>query len=113
MTTKEKEKQKQALKNLGLSHDEITEVLQSDNKIDKGEKLFELPKELAAGAKKARNAGNCRGYTKTVNPNKTKAFEMLLSNIDTANIIKQDSEFTFLINGEEFRVKLTRVKKRG
>lgn len=103
-------KQKQALKNLGLTNEEIAEVLQADAEIDKGKKLFELPKELAVEAKKARNAGNCRGYTKTANPNKTKAFQLLLQNAQSANIIQEDSEFTFYVNGEQFRVKLTKVR---
>lgn len=110
MTAREKEEQKQALKRLGLTNKEIAEVLQADAEIDKGKKLFELPEELAAGAKKARNAGNCRGYTKTANPNKTKAFQLLANSVESANIIKIDSEFTFFVNGEEFRVKLTKVK---
>ncbi len=110
MTANEKEKQTQALKNLGLTNEEIADVLQADAEIDKGEKLFELPKELAAGAKKARNAGNCKGYTKPPNPNKTKAFELLTKNVKSANIVKQDSEFIFFVNGEEFRAKLTKVK---
>lgn len=110
MTANEKEKQKQALKNLGLTNEEIAEVLQADAEIDKDKKLFELPADLAAGAKKARNAGNCRGYTKTANPNKTKAFQLLLQNTESANIVKIDSEFIFCVNGEQFRVKLTKVK---
>lgn len=110
MTAKEKDKQKQALKKLGLTNEEIAEVLQADAEIDKGKKLFELPKELAAGAKKARNAGNCRGYTKTANPNKTKAFQLLANSVESANIIQVDSEFTFYVNDEQFRVKLTKVR---
>ena len=64
MTKAEQQKQITALKNLGLTDEEIVEVLADDEKIDKGEKLFELPEELEKGAKKARNAGNCNGYTK-------------------------------------------------
>ena len=60
LTDKEK-----ALKNLGLTDEEIADVIETDKRIDKGEKLFELPKDLAEGAKKARMAGNCNGYTKT------------------------------------------------
>lgn len=60
MTDKEK-----ALKNLGLTDEEIADVIETDKRIDKGEKLFELDKELAKGAKRARSAGNCNGYTKT------------------------------------------------
>ena len=70
MTKTEKEKQIQALKNLGLTDEEVTEVLADDEKIDKGVKLFELPDELKEGAKKARNAGNCKGYTKPTNREK-------------------------------------------
>jgi hypothetical protein len=64
MTKAEKENQIKALENLGLTADEIAEVLADDEKIEKGAKLFELPDELKEGAKKARNAGNCNGYTK-------------------------------------------------
>ena len=64
MTKAEKEKQIKALENLGLTAEEIAEVLADDEKIEKGAKLFELPEELKKGAKKARNAGNCNGYTK-------------------------------------------------
>ena len=53
-----------ALKNLGLTDEEIIKVIEDDDKIDHGEKLFELPDELKDGAKKARMAGNCKGYTK-------------------------------------------------
>ena len=66
LTDKEK-----ALKNLGLTDEEIKKVIEDDERIDKGEKLFELPEELKEGAKKARKAGNCKGYTKP--KEKTKA----------------------------------------
>ena len=41
---------------LDISEAEAQEVIDADKRIDKGEKLFELPKELQAGAKKARQA---------------------------------------------------------
>ena len=66
----ETKKKMLALKNLGLTDEEIIKVIEDDEKIDKGEKLFELPKELEKGAKKARNAGNCKGYTKPTNREK-------------------------------------------
>ena len=64
MTKAEKRKQIEALKNLGLTDEEIEDVLKADDEIDHGKKLFELPDELKEGAKKARMAGNCKGYTK-------------------------------------------------
>lgn len=49
-------KQIEAMKKLGMTDEEIADVLECDKKIDKGEKLFELPPELEKGAKKARQA---------------------------------------------------------
>lgn len=45
-----------AMRVLGMTDEEIADVLESDKRIDRGEKLFELPDELKAGAKKARQA---------------------------------------------------------
>lgn len=50
------EKQLEAMRKLGFTDEEIQDILKSDKAIDKGEKLFSLPKELEAGAKKARQA---------------------------------------------------------
>lgn len=49
-------KQIEAMKKLGMTDEEIADVLECDKKIDKGEKLFELSPELEKGAKKARQA---------------------------------------------------------
>ena len=46
----------EAMRKLGMSEEEIADVLESDKRIDKGEKLFELDPELEEGAKKARQA---------------------------------------------------------
>ena len=60
----DKAKQIQALKILGLTEEDVADVLECDRRIEKGEKLFELPEELKQGAKKARMSGNTKGYTK-------------------------------------------------
>ena len=52
MTTKTK----RLMETLNLSEIEALELQEADKRIDRGEKLFELPKELEAGAKKARQA---------------------------------------------------------
>ena len=111
MTNKEK-----ALKNLGLTDEEIADVLETDKRIDKGEKLFDLPKELEKGAKKARMSGNCNGYTK---PNREKkvdnekrflieTLELALSpfaeNVEIAN---PEREMTFTHNGKKFKIVLS------
>ena len=54
--TKDQQQQVQAMRVLGFTDEEITDVLETDKRIDRGEKLFELPDELKAGAKKARQA---------------------------------------------------------
>ena len=49
-------KQIENMKKLGFTDEEIAEILADDQRIDRGEKLFELDPELEAGAKKARQA---------------------------------------------------------
>ena len=107
--------QKEALKKLGLTDEEVAEVLETDRRIDKGEKLFDLPKELEKGAKKARNAGNCTGYTKTAREKKAdvekgKLIADLLDGIpyaENVEIINREREFTFEYKGRKFKVVLS------
>ena len=119
MTKAEREQQIQALKNLGLTDKEITEVLADDEKIDKDVKLFELPDELKEGAKKARNAGNCKGYTKPTNREKkvdvVKRFliqsmgeiaENLADN-GTIEITNPEREFTFVYKDKKYKIVLS------
>ena len=56
-------KQFQALKNLGLTDEEVKKVLADDEKIDKGEKLYELTADQKKAEKKMRSVG-----VRTVNP---------------------------------------------
>ena len=113
MTDKEK-----ALKNLGLTDGEIADVIETDKRIDKGEKLFELDKELEKGAKKARSAGNCNGYTKANREKKvdtekraiiqcmTEIAENLADN-GTVNLTNAEREFDFVYKGRKFKVVLS------
>ena len=118
MTKAEREQQIQALKNLGLTDKEITEVLADDEKIDKGAKLFELPDELKEGAKKARNAGNCNGYTKAnrekkVDDTKRGLIELLTSVIaeqpacNSLTVDNPEREFNFLWGGKKYKIVLS------
>lgn len=113
MTDKEK-----ALKNLGLTNEEIADVIETDKRIDKGEKLFELDKELEKGAKKARSAGNCNGYTKANREKKvdtekraiiqcmTEIAENLADN-GTVNLTNAEREFDFIYKGRKFKIVLS------
>ena len=108
--------QELALFALGLTEDEVADVMDSDKRIDKGEKLFELPPDLADGAKKARNAGNCSGYTKTAREKKVDLDKSrLLSNLidgvpydgESVEVINPEREFVFLYNGKKYKVVLS------
>jgi hypothetical protein len=119
MTKAEKEKQIKALENLGLTAEEIAEVLADDEKIDKGAKLFELDKELEQGAKKARNAGNCNGYTKTnrekkVDADKGKLIADLLDGIpyaENVEIVNREREFAFTFRDRKYKIVLSCPRK--
>lgn len=117
MTDKEK-----ALKNLGLTNEEIADVIETDKRIDKGEKLFELDKELEKGAKKARSAGNCNGYTKAnrekkVDEDKRELIYIIknaLTNplcgnlpVENLEIANPEREMTFTYNGKKYKIVLS------
>lgn len=111
----DREKQIQALKILGLTEEDVADVLESDKRIDKGEKLFELPEELKQGAKKARISGNTKGYTKAnrekkADPEKGKLINDLLDGIgyaENVEIINREREFTFEYKGRKYKVVLS------
>ena len=117
MTEKEK-----ALKNLGLTDEEIADVVESDKRIDKGEKLFELPEELKKGAKKARNAGNCNGYTKAnrekkVDTDKREIINLIAETVEnitdegTAYINHPEREIEFVKSGRKYKIVLSCPRK--
>jgi DNA-binding transcriptional MerR regulator len=54
--TKDEKRQIQAMRELGFSDEEIADVLESDKRIDKGEKLFELTADQKQTEKKMRQA---------------------------------------------------------
>jgi hypothetical protein len=122
MTKAEKEKQIKALENLGLTAEEIAEVLADDEKIDKGAKLFELPEELKKGAKKARNAGNCNGYTKAnrekkVDTDKREIINLIAETVEnitdegTAYINHPEREIEFVKGGRKYKIVLSCPRK--
>jgi len=104
------------MENLDCDEETAKEIMKTDKRIDKGEKLFELPKELEEGAKKARNAGNCKGYTKPTNREKKvdldkgKLIGDLLDGIPYAEnikIVNREREFTFTFKDKKYKVVLS------
>lgn len=107
MTDKEK-----ALKNLGLTDEEIADVLETDKRIDKGEKLFELPKELEKGAKKARISGNCNGYTKTARERKVDTDKREIINLIAETVENLTDEGTVYINNPEREIEFVKGNRK-
>ena len=114
---------KTIMKNLDCDEETAKDVIECDKRIDKGEKLFELPEELEKGAKKARNAGNCKGYTKPTNREKkvddTKKglIELLTSVIaeqpacNSLTVTNPEREFGFLWGDKKYKIVLSCPRK--
>ena len=117
----------EALRKLGLSEDEIADVIATDKEIDRGAKLFELAPELQAGAKKARQADR----TDTPKPRERKLKEYRRCLIDAlvwamttdieqagdnvlatdVEIVNPEREFLFTYNGIKYKVVLSAPRK--
>lgn len=115
MTQAEKMQMQRIMENLDCDEETAKEIMETDKRIDKGEKLFELPEELKQGAKKARSAGNCNGYTKANREKKAdlekgKLIGDLLDGIPYAEdvkIVNCEREFTFTFRGRKFKIVLS------
>lgn len=115
MTTKTKH----LMKTLNLSETEALELQETDKRIDRGEKLFELPKELEAGAKKARQADrkpiayNFAKRERKPDEIKRGLIELLSTVIQEQpactfmEVSNLEREFTFMWNGRKFKITLS------
>ena len=115
MTKAEKMQMQRIMQNLDCDEETAKEIMETDKRIDKGEKLFELPEELKQGAKKARMSGNTKGYTKAnrekkADPEKGKLIADLLDGIgyaENVEIVNREREFTFEYKGRKYKVVLS------
>lgn len=110
--------QVEAMRKLGMSEEEIADVLESDKRIDKGEKLFELDPELEKGAKKARQADrkptayNFQKRERKADTGKRDLISALVGavapladgEIEVTNI---EREFVFVVDGRKYKVVLS------
>lgn len=111
-------KQVEAMRKLGMSEEEIADVLESDKRIDKGEKLFELDPELEKGAKKARQADrkptayNFQKRERKADTGKRDLISALVGavapladgEVEVTNI---EREFVFTVDGRKYKVVLS------
>ena len=114
-------KQIEALKKLGLTDEEIVEVLADDKRIDKGEKLFELSAEAEKASKKARTVAKTPTVYKLDNSKGKRSkkedtdkatllnalFTAILPMCDTYEITNGEREFCFTYHERKFKVVLS------
>ena len=101
---------------LGCSEEEALEVVESDRRIDKGEKIFDLDPELEKGAKKARQAPRKANSTPTKRERKedTDKRELidLLKNAlegtaESLDITNPERQIDFIFSNRKFRIVLS------
>ncbi len=113
------EKIQKLMKSLNISREEALELMEDDKEIDRGAKLFELPDDLKAGAKKARQADRKANTTKREKKPKPEKEELCsammggLTNlgVDDFNIINPEREFEFHKDGVRYKVILSCPRK--
>lgn len=117
MTQREKqEKLAKLMKTLNISKKEAEEIIQEDEEIDRGAKLHELPEELKAGAKKARQADRKSpakvSRERKVDEEKKFLLELLQVPLQdagaTALEMKTETEISFTYGGNHYTLKLTK-----
>lgn len=110
------EKQLEAMRKLGFTDEEIQDILKSDKAIDKGEKLFNLPKELEAGAKKARQAERKKPTEpvkreQKVDNDKQEIIQKISSLFENPLIINPSREIEIIYNNRKFKINLIAPRK--
>lgn len=112
-------KQIDALKKLGLTDEEIADVLATDKKIDKGEKLFELSAEKEKSSKKARSVSKAPTVykltprEKKADTQKAKILNEILKTVeslaDLGSVVatNPEREIVFTENGKKFKIVLS------
>lgn len=110
------EKQKEALRKCGIPEAEWAEIEATDKEIDRGAKLFELPDELKAGAKKARQADRKQPTERKPREKKqdkdketllNALFSAILPMCESYEIANAEREFSFTFNGKKYKVVLS------
>lgn len=110
---------------LNITEDEARAVQETDKRIDRGEKLFELSPELEAGAKKARRADRKKVENvkreKKIDNDKRDLIQYLEGKLEDAHhydmdldditITNPEREMEFTYNGIKYRLTLMRPRK--
>lgn len=112
---KELFERKQAMIRLGFTDAEIADVLECDERIDKGEKLFSLSAEQEKASKDLRSTST-KNYTfekktKKVNNEKLQIIDSLRKAVKEfggtgIEVTNAEREFTFNCNGTKYKITL-------
>jgi hypothetical protein len=106
----------QLMQTLDITEQEALELIEDDEKIDKGEKLFELTDEQKANSKKARQTGTRTQTTPTKRERKADTDkreiiqnldEVLTDFCDDVTVTNPERQIDFEFNGRKFRVVLS------
>lgn len=98
---------------LGISREEAIQLIEDDKKIDRGEKLFELPPELEKGAKKARCVASADRKKSTakrekkVDDDKRHLINHFTEGLENVNVLNPEREFEFFYNGKKYKLVLS------
>ena len=127
MTRTEKEKLETLQRNLNINEAEAQQVMEDDERIDKGEKLFELDPDQKQAEKKARSTGTRTVYNfqkreRKADNDKRMIINYLQSTLKnwfqsdsqcTYNacinfeIVNPEREFLFTYNGKKYKIVLS------
>ena len=115
-----------ALKNLGLTDEEIIKVIEDDEKIDKGEKLFELTEEQKQAEKKYKNThtrtvktayGQTQTKERKIDADKRMLIDALVEKLEnyadsgTVDIINAEREIELVFHNRKFKIVLSAPRK--
>jgi hypothetical protein len=106
----------QHMQKLGISREEAIQLIEDDQAIDRGAKMFELDPELEKGAKKARQAERKASTApvkreRKAKPEKAEICSAMMDGlkslgVDEFTISNPEREFVFIHNGTKYKVTL-------
>ena len=107
---------KKLMETLNISEAEALEIIEEDKEIDRGAKLYELPEDRKAGAKKARRADRKKPTEihreRKVDETKKRILNYCRIPLEGAGATvletKTETEILFAFEGETYTLKLTK-----
>lgn len=110
-------KQIQAMRQLGMTEQEIADVIECDRQIDKGAKLFELSDEQKQVAKKMSGTGTKTVYQfqkreRKADNDKREIIEALCDGlytdlVDDVEVVNPEREILFTYNDKKYKIVLS------